>query len=228
MERKGLYYTVGEHETVSVPWTSTMDKKQPSRRSPSRLFDLLWELLIATAIVGALITGAFFVGAHQNSSWMPPPEIRQRIAWSLGGLGLGAMYLYLAVSTRRLERRLSNMPQLRQFISFGQRWFISLGISGLFLIFGVWSLCPVVQQYELRRAPAKDSAVHPAVFQFAAGLIWMLSGASILKLRIHLANRKSAGQETRLSSYLLPVGMVAYGAVQFISGVLLFLKSGHR
>jgi hypothetical protein len=197
--------------------------KKPSRSWRSRLIDALWELLIALAIVSVAIAGGFFYAAHENDSWMPSHEMLQHLGWSVAGLGLGAAYLYLAVSTRRLERKIS-IPQLRQLLNLGQRWPVSLGISVMCFVFGLWSLWPVVQRYGLTLPPTRKWNVQPAAFQVVAGLVWMLWGASVFKLRTYLASRTSAALKVRLASYVLSIGMFVYGVVRFSSGLFVLFK----
>lgn len=197
-------------------------KKANSTHSRHRVLDLMWEILIALAIVSALIAGAFLFAAHEDAWWMPSPEMRQHIGWSLAGFGLGAVYLYLALSTRRLEQKISNMPQLRQLLTLGQRWFVSLGISGLFFIFGCWSLWQLIQQYETTLPPTQKWKVSPIDFQILAGLVWMIWGASILKLRTHFGTGKT--KKGRWSYTAGSLGMVIYGALRFGSGVWLLFK----
>lgn len=84
--------------------------KQYPRHSRSRALDLVWEVLIALAIVCVLLGFTFFFAANDDAHWMPSPAMRRHIAWSITGFGLGVAYLYLALSTRRLEQKMSNMP----------------------------------------------------------------------------------------------------------------------
>ena len=198
-------------------------KKKPPESWRSRFIDALWELIIALAIVGVLIAGGFFYVAHENDSWMPSHEMLQHMGWSVVGLGLGVAYIYLAISTRRLERKIS-IPQLRQLLNLSQRWPVSVGISIVCFAFGLWSSWPVVQRYELTLPPTRKFNLQPAAFQVLAGLLWMFSGASVLKLRMYLASRTSAALKGRLASYALSVGMIVYGAVRFGSGLFVLFK----
>lgn len=195
--------------------------KYSSILSRHPVLDKLCELLIALVIVSGLVCAAFFFGAHEDASWMPSPKMWQNIGWSLAGFGFGAAYLYLALSTRRLEQRVSNMPQLRQLLTSGQRWFVSLAISGLFFILGCWSLWQVMRQYGTVLPPTQRTTISTTSFQILAGMVCMVWGASMLKLRTHLASKSRRG---RLAYSAVSLGMVIYGALSFGSGVWRLLK----
>lgn len=122
-----------------------------SKRRRKHAVTLVWEVLIALALVSAVLAVANFYARHEQAPWMPPPEKLRLIGWSLAGFAFGAGYLYLAFSTLRLERKISNMPQLQAFITFSRRWFTYLGISIGFSIFGIWSLWPVVPKIRADR-----------------------------------------------------------------------------
>jgi len=200
--------------------------KSRSGRSRHRVVGLLWETLIALALVVTVVAVAIFYADHESASWMPSPQMLRPMGWSLVGFGFGAMYLYLALVTRRLEQKISNMPQLRQFITFSRRWFVSLGVSGLFFIFGIWSLWPVLRRYKLTPPAARIWTLPPASLQVVTGLLWMLGGIGILELtsRMNPAGKESGRQRAYLASYALPVGMVVYGALRVGSGFWLLLK----
>jgi len=110
------------------------------------VIDLLWETLIALAVVVVMLAATIFYADHEHAPWMLPAEMLKHVGWSLGAFGFGALYLYFALSGRRLEQEI---PQLRQFLTFSGKWFVSLGISGLFFIFGVWLLWPAAWLWPL-------------------------------------------------------------------------------
>jgi hypothetical protein len=197
--------------------------KSRSRRFRKHVVALLWEVLIAVALVSAVIAATIFYGDHERAAWMPSPETLRLIGWSLAGFAFGAGYLYLAFSTLRLEHKISNMPQLQGFITFTRRWFISLGISICCFIFGIWSLWPVLQKYP---PTARIWSNRPAALQIGTGLLWILGGAGILELRFRMSyqDEKSSVVRSSLVSYVLAAGVIVYGAVQVVFGFHSFLK----
>jgi hypothetical protein len=198
-------------------------KKKPPESRRSRFIDALGELIIALAIVSVLIAGIFFDIAHENDSWMPSREMLQHLGWSVAGLGFGAVCIYFAVSTRRLERQIRT-PQLRQVLNLGPSWLITLGIGVLCFVFGLRSLWTVVERHGFTLPPTSKWNVQPAAFQVVAGLLWMFLGASVLKLRMYLASRTSAALKARLASYALSVAMIVYGTVRLGFGLFVLFK----
>ena len=198
-------------------------KKDSSILSRHPVLDGFCELLVALAIVSGVIAAAFFFDAHKDASWMPSPEARQHIGWSVMGFGLGAMYLYLAMSTRRLEQRVW-VPQLRQLLNFGQRWYVSLGIGGLCFILGLASLWPIIQRHKATLPTTEKWTFSAVGFQILAGLVWVVLGASLMKLRSHLRSRNSQKPKHQLAYEFVFIGMVVYGALRFCSGLWLLLK----
>lgn len=175
------------------------------------------------ALVCAVISAGFFYGNHEQASWMPSPEAFLRVGWSLAGFAFGAGYLYLALSTYRLEHQISNLPQMQAFITFTRRWFVYLGISICFLMLGTWSLWPAFQKY----AAADTIPGHqPPAIQIGVGLLWILGGAGILELRFRMISRNEVAKVVRpsLGSSLLAAGVIAYGTVQLILGFQSLLK----
>lgn len=212
------------HKLSARPAAANQD--QP-KRPWDRLIDLLGETLIAVALVVAIIAAAIFYSAHEHAPWMPNPEMLKHMGWALAGLGLGAANLYLALTTRQLEQRIRKMPQLRQFIIFGRRWFVLLSISGVFFVLGIWSLWPVLRHYGLNPPPRRDAShFSPAGFQIATGLFCVLGGVGLLdwSLRMRFRDKKFRVQTVRLVSYALPVGMVVYGVLLLGAGLWLLFN----
>jgi hypothetical protein len=185
--------------------------------------DLLWETLIALALVVVILAATIFYADHEHAPWMPSAEMLKHVGWSLGAFGFGALYLYLALSGRRLEQE---MPQLRRFITFSARWFVSLGISGLLFIFGIWLLWPVLRRFELTLPAGRMWTISPAGLQVALGLLLIFGGYCILELtlRKNSTGKKSKGLRALLASYALPIGMVVYGAMRLGSGLWVLFK----
>jgi multisubunit Na+/H+ antiporter MnhB subunit len=199
-----------------------MDESR-SRRLRKQVVALVWEILIAVALVSAFIAAAIFYDGHEQAAWMPSPEALRLIGWSLAGFAFGAGYLYLAFRTLRLEHRIADMPQLRGFITFTRRWFISLGISIGFFIFGIWSLWSVLQKYP---QTARIWSNRAAALQMITGLLWILGGAGILELRLRMSSQdeRPKGLRPSLVSNFLAGGVIVYGATQLVFGFRSLLK----
>lgn len=198
--------------------------KHTSILSRHPVLDKFCELLIALLIVGGTVAAAFFFAAHEGAWWMPPRDVRRQIGWSIMGFGFGALYLYLALSTRGLEQKISNMPQLRQLLGLGQRWFVSLGISGAFFLLGLASLWPIIQRYKATLPTIQKWSLPTAGFQILTGLLCMLWGARFMKLRLHFRSWNSPASKHRLEYKIAFSGIVVYGALLFCSGLWLLLK----
>jgi magnesium-transporting ATPase (P-type) len=201
-------------------------KKSHSKRSRSRLVDLFWEVLIAIVLVAVILAAAVFYAEHEQAPWMPTPERIKQIGWSLAGFGFGVAYLLLAFSTRRLEQKLSNMPQLQQFITFSQRWFFYLAVSALFFTFGFWSLWPVLQGYKLI-PPDLRTWTNPLVgLEMFLGLLWILGGYGILELKLKMSSRDEQSKvwSSDPISFLLAIGTMVYGAGKLVTGLYLLFK----
>ena len=184
------------------------------------------EILVAVALVSAIIAAAVFHVNYEQAPWMPSPETLRQIGWSLAGFAFGAGYLYLAFTTLRLEHKISKMPQLERFITFSRRWFISLGVSTCFFIFGIWSIWPVLRKYRLIPPTARIWSNPPAALQIVTGLLWILGGSGILELRLRMnsQNEESKVVRSSLVSYVLAAGVIVYGTIGLVSGFHSLLK----
>jgi len=192
-----------------------MVAKQAKR---SRALDIFLELGIAIGIAGLALLGAFFYAAYENARWMPSADTLKQGAWTLATTGFGFAYLYLAYSTRRLQRLVADKPQLQPLMALMDRWYIDAGIA---------AACFVVAIALFRRMLGERGGINvPAALQVVTGVVFVLGGMAVLRagarLRPHAVQWKLLANP--ITTYVLAFAGLLYGAARIISGIYLFVK----
>jgi hypothetical protein len=208
------------------PARSTRVNKSHPKRLWNRVVELLLEVLVAVVLVVVIVSAAVFNFHRAHAPWMPAPERIRQTVWSLAGFGFGVAFLYLAFSTRRLEQRLSNKPQLQQFITLSRCWFVYLAVSILFFTFGFWSLWPVLLGHKAIPPNLRVWSTPLFGFEMLTGLLWVLMGYGILELKLKLTSEGEISKvlSSDLITSLLAIGSMIYGAGKVIYGSYLFFK----
>jgi hypothetical protein len=188
------------------------------RANRSRALDLLLELGIAVGIVSLILVASFFYAGHENDSWMPSPNILKQSAWIIGVTCFGLVYSYLAYSTRRLQRGMADKKHLRPLMTVLENWHMNTFIAAACFIAALALLWQMLSEHGRIDASA--------TLQVLLGSVIVVGGLSMLKmgarLRSHCVARRFLANS--LTGYVLPIGLILYGAVRLISGIYRFFK----
>ena len=170
-----------------------------------KLLDSVYLLLTALSIVGVLITLIVFQNTYDKAPWMPHGDKAKQLLFALMGFGFGAVYLYSARQSRRLQSTLSGKAYLRSLGTLITPPWVSIAMSVIGFAAGIYFLCLFVGISHVNMTSAS------ALFQLFVGVALVVSGIMLLKTTVKVKREVPLTTSHLIFGTFFPALLIASG-----------------